>query len=107
MMNDCENCRHINFLGLPDWSTMPCAVCARYGADNDPTMWEAKPQTNYDRIISKTPEELAVWLAQQEYRRPRFDGWLPLCNHVMGPRTCHKDGCEKCWLDWLRQEEGK
>ena len=23
-----------------------------------------KPQTNYDRIISKTPEELAVWFCQ-------------------------------------------
>ena len=65
---------------------------------------EGRKMTNYDRIVSKTPEELAVWLAQQEYRRPRFDGWLPLCNHVMGPRTCHKDGCEKCWLDWLKRE---
>lgn len=66
-----------------------------------------KPKTNYDRIISKTPEELAVWLAQQEYRRPRFDGWLPLCNHVMGAKACHAHGCEACWLDWLRKEAGE
>ena len=61
-------------------------------------------KTHYDRIISKTPEELATFFAQQEYRKPVFDGWLPLCNHVMGPRMCHEDGCKKCWLDWLKQE---
>lgn len=68
-----------------------------------------KPQTNYDRLISKTPEELAEWLAKQEYKKPAFDGWLPLCNKVMGPRICHEDGCEKCWLEWLKSpaEEGE
>lgn len=63
-----------------------------------------KPKTNADRIRSMSDEELAEFFGRQEYRRPTFDGWLPLCNHVMGPRTCHEDGCEKCWLDWLRQE---
>ena len=63
--------------------------------------------TNADRIRSMTDEELAEWLAKQEYRRVAFDGWLPLCNHVMGPRTCHENGCEKCWLDWLKREVGE
>ena len=61
--------------------------------------------TNADRIRSLTDEELAAFFAQQKYRKPVFDGWLPLCNYVMGPRMCHEDGCEKCWLDWLKQEE--
>jgi len=61
--------------------------------------------TNADRIRAMTGEELAAFFAQQEYRKPVFDGWLPLCNHVMGPRTCHENGCEKCWLEWLKQEE--
>lgn len=61
-----------------------------------------EPQTNYDRIISKTPEELAEWLAKQEYRKPTFDGWLPLCNHVMGAKICHEYGCKECWLNWLK-----
>lgn len=62
-----------------------------------------QPKTNADRIRAMTDEELAEFFAQQEYRKPVFDGWLPLCNHVMGPRTCHENGCEKCWLDWLKQ----
>lgn len=66
-----------------------------------------KPKTNADRIRSKSDEELAAWLAKQKYRRPTFDGWLPLCNKVMGPRICHEDGCEKCWLDWLKSPVDK
>lgn len=63
-----------------------------------------EPQTNADRIRAMSDEELAEFFAQQKYRKPVFDGWLPLCNYVMGPRMCHEDGCEKCWLDWLGQE---
>ena len=66
---------------------------------------ESWRKTNADRIRSMTDAGLAEFFAQQEYRKPGFDGWLPLCNHVMGPRTCDENGCEKCWLDWLRQEE--
>lgn len=65
-------------------------------------MLKGKRTTNADRIRSMTDEELAVWLAKHKYRRPTFDGWLPFCNTVMGPRICHEDGCEKCWLDWLK-----
>lgn len=57
-----------------------------------------------DSIRAMSDEELAAFFAQQEYRKPVFDGWLPLCNHVMGPRTCHENGCEKCWEEWLKQE---
>lgn len=64
----------------------------------------ANPKTNADKIRAMTDEELAAFFAQQKYRKPVFDGWLPLCYHVMGPRMCHEDGCEKCWLDWLKQE---
>lgn len=46
--------------------------------------------TNYDRIIRKTPEELAEFLA--EYR----------CVHK-APH-CMETNCAQCWLDWLRQE---
>ena len=65
---------------------------------------QQKPTTRGDRIRAMSDEELAEFFGQQEYRRPTFDDWLPLCYHVMGPRMCHEDGCEKCWLDWLKQE---
>lgn len=93
-----KNCSGINCpmqYGVVDSATCPAVECCPNATP---------PLTNYDRIVRKTPEELAVWLAQQEYRRPGFDGWLPLCNHVMGAKVCHAHGCEACWLDWLRQE---
>lgn len=65
---------------------------------------ETAPWTNGDAIRDMTDEELAEWLAKQKHRKITFDGWLPLCYHAMGPKDCSKRGCEKCWLDWLRQE---
>lgn len=49
-----------------------------------------KPMTNYDLLISKTPEELA------EYIRVFFPEVCP-------PGNCPgEDSCYKCWLDWLK-----
>jgi hypothetical protein len=47
--------------------------------------------TNYDRIISKTPEELAVWLSIY-------------CRGKTPPYEPCRNSCEACWLDWLKQE---
>ncbi|MBQ3989491.1 MAG: hypothetical protein II630_01505 [Bacteroidales bacterium] len=66
---------------------------------------EREKQTNADKYFhNATDEELAELLAKQEYKKPTFDGWLPLCNHVMGAKICNENGCKKCWLDWLKQE---
>lgn len=100
-MNDCGNCRHTNHLALPDFSTMPCAACARYGADNDPTMWEAKPITNYDRIISKSPEELAMLLGAPSIVSPPWCEMNYDCPHIDEDPA----RCDLCALDWLKQEE--
>ena len=62
-----------------------------------------KPITNADKIRQMSDDELAEFLAKQEYKKPTFDGWVPLCNRVMGARICHENGCRKCWLDWLKQ----
>lgn len=60
-----------------------------------------KHNTNYDRIVSKTPEELA-----------KFMGELPCCPPGTDVKElCYPmDSCEgtdlrdQCWLDWLKQE---
>lgn len=53
-----------------------------------------KPKTNYDRIISKTPEELARYMTEvQMYAGCPNDGAM----------DC-RDNCALCWLDWLKQE---
>lgn len=52
--------------------------------------------TNYDRIIRKTPEELADWISNVPYRE----------GDVCPPtHKCSLDmSCEKCWLAWLQKE---
>jgi len=57
-----------------------------------------KPITNYDRIISKTPEELAEWLRNIRY------SWTCLPRDNGNRCADFKDDCNACWLDWLRQE---
>lgn len=59
-----------------------------------------RPSTNYDRIISKTPEELADFLNQDGSCPPErmYPDRCPNCDKVT-PKVC----CD-CWLDWLKQE---
>lgn len=58
----------------------------------------AKPQTNYDLIISKTPEELADSFASRccpvkyEYYN---------CGEINKKEFSWED-CKSCWLDWLK-----
>ena len=54
---------------------------------------EPKPITNYDRIISKTPEELAEWLVLVEQRILEMQPAL------------ERPALYKDWLDWLKQED--
>lgn len=50
--------------------------------------WKSDKQTNYDRLISKTPKELAEWITDQIIDR----------NIGIPPET---------WLAWLQQEVDK
>lgn len=47
-----------------------------------------KPLTNYDRLISKTPEELAAWIA----------------DHPVVSEYDENNPQHKAWLEWLKQE---
>ena len=71
--------------------------------------FEQKPQTNYDRIVSKTPEELADWIAEiltyhgGLYRRMFSD--LPWeCDADCPLYKCCNDQPSDNIEDWLRQE---
>lgn len=58
---------------------------------------ERPKPTNYDRFISKTPEELAEWIISIEPAACPYATW--------GYNDdCNKPDCRQCWLDWLRQE---
>ena len=48
---------------------------------------ERRPTTNYDRLVSKTPEEMAAFLADH-----------PVVSTFSPDNPHHKE-----WLDWLKQ----
>ena len=82
-----------------------------FGADGsrviavNATWWDCefqnrKPITNYDRIISKTPEELAEFLFQDGDCPPErmYPDSCPNCDRIT------LKVCYDCWIDWLKQE---
>ena len=79
-------------------ATVGCGFGQPYDPDD---LDEPIKRTNYDRIISKTPKELA-----------KFMGELPCCPPGADlEELCYPmDSCEgtdlqvQCWLDWLGKE---
>ena len=76
----------------------PCRGCEDYDARDGckSNGGCGKLITNYDRIISKTPEELAEWIAE-------------IADHgggrcAPGCYDCTAKTCESAWPDWLKQE---
>jgi hypothetical protein len=53
-------------------------------------------ETNYDRLVRKSPEELAEFM------------WIRGCPTAAMCDACIKSSmgkyCKECWLDWLKQE---
>lgn len=69
------------------------------GTDACPITNPPPKPTNYDRFISKTPEELAEWFSH------RVVANSVECPPQHGYKHClEQDGCRACWLEWLRQE---
>jgi hypothetical protein len=63
-----------------------CTECP--ASKSDYVQFKRKPKTNYDRIISKSPEEMAEWIA---------GGVLNLTGGSLEMAT-------EAWLDWLKEE---
>ena len=53
-----------------------------------------KPLTNYERLVTKTPEELADFLPEIRNALTCIMGTKEGCLHPDDP-------CSECWLDWL------
>ena len=80
-----KNCSGINCpmqYGVVDAATCPAVECCPNATP---------PLTNYDRIIYKSPEELAEWLTLCLWGINREVPFLLDCNVDR-------------WLDWLKQE---
>ena len=88
--HDCISCRH----HCVDFFEPPCCECY-FHPDKDPDKWEPQITRHYDRIINKTPEELAEWIA----------GIYPDCPPGFSPAPLGCDDvCAECWLEWLKGE---
>ena len=64
-----------------------CTICG-IAKDGAREHFKPKPITNYDQVISKTPEELAEWIADD----------------LIEPGYNSREQTVKMWLDWLKQE---
>lgn len=57
--------------------------------------------TNYDRLIQKSPEDLADAIVSAQYN----EGDVCPPNHSQTNDLClQADGCRRCWLHWLNKE---
>ena len=91
----CRECKYIETRGANRYCTYHDAYVGWHGCEYG----ESKPQTNYDRINSKTPEELAD-----------FFGTLPCCPPGSAEELCYPEntcGADtkmmvKCWMKWLK-----
>lgn len=82
--------------------------CIRTGGIVDIGCEYGEPRilTNYDRIVSKSPEELAVVIAWPYLASPPWCSEHTTCPYISEDPT----PCDKCALDWLKQpveEEGE
>ena len=74
-----------------------CKLAKKCGASSESDVclnYEPRPQTNYDRIVSKTPEELAKYIDLHTAEAM----W---CNAPPDDCPPHET-CELCILDWLK-----
>ena len=75
-------------------------------------MWACQgfiPKTNYDRVVSMIPEELAEFIQWVRWNLcpPKGVGYSngpdEICNHPCG-EDAPKAACVECWLAWLRKD---
>lgn len=96
MTDYCTSCLYEDYDGAEE----PCINCVR-AKDKKPTEYfpkrPTKPITNYDRLISKTPEEMAIWISAITWCE-----YCPIrerCDEVIQTRFC-----KEILLEWLRAE---
>ena len=93
--NWCATCKNDDtFCDYEEECFYPQYPDGTYNHNGRPTHYEdkVKPKTNYDILISKTPEELA-----------RFVTRTDLCSLTCGEPCIPCDGaCERHMFDWLK-----
>ena len=101
MIDWCKSCLYDRYDGAEE----PCINCDAVGGNRPSEYYpkkHPKPVTNYDRIVDKTPEELAEWIETIANCDSCQYSWsLGKCRG--GDGTSHAT-CRLKWLEWLQQE---
>lgn len=87
-MSECKTCKHERDI---------CSLVSHCQGVCD--RWEPKPVTNYDRLVSKSPEELAEWLAEVLFHCSNT-----ICDKKCPMYKCCCDQPSNNIEDWLKQE---
>lgn len=93
-VNYCDECEQFEIVGNAAYCKIdgklihPMMLVRGQGTGAAWNCKKRRPLTNYDRIISKTPEELAEWIA---------GGVLNLTGGSLKMAT-------EAWANWLKQE---
>ena len=99
MKNYCESCIHDDDIGFCDKCWYNHLLEER---NLPPTEYEEEKKiTNYYSLIHKSQEELAHWLVERVTDSP----WCkPDAPDDPVTKQCEIWDCEKCALEWLKQE---
>ena len=95
MSRSCKECAHHN----PDFIDEVCLHCSWPEFAGEPSNFKPKPITNYDRIVSKSPGELAEWLAEVLFHCSNT-----ICDQRCPMYECCCDQPSDNIEDWLKQE---
>lgn len=76
MSGNCKACKNLGCaMRGTDWTPNPAIKCFGY-----------MPQTNYDRLISKTPEELAEWVTTEGRTfGEEYEGYMSVLDWLKTP----------------------
>ena len=94
-MDWCDVCKY----NPPDYLShepdKPCGDCWVYGEGNEPSKFveTESRQTNYDLLISKTPEELAEWVTTKGRTfGEEYEGYMSVLDWLKAPVEEGDDG---------------
>lgn len=91
---NCGRCGHLNGQGF-------CNMTAcLYPVIREDSTFVVNPVTNYDRLVSMTPEELAEFLSKNRGSCRALTTESYVCDFYTDDLNTD---CKACWLDWLKQ----
>jgi hypothetical protein len=106
-VNYCDECEQFEIVGNAAYCKIdgklihPIMLVRGQGTGAAWNCKKRRPLTNYDRIISKSPEELAEFIQKNRGGCRALTTESYVCDFYTDDLNTD---CKSCWLDWLMQE---